>query len=404
MDLGRVFFLSYCFPPLRFPRSIQVERLAHAFPDPVHVICGDHYNEATKDLSYHPGKEKDLASIHRIPMTYAMERINHYKARIFSDWIQLPDPYMPWARKAARFIMKRFDLKPNDILVTFGQPMSVHFAGLTIKQKKNCHWVAHFSDPWVGNPYFTGQSFAKRFVQKAQDRVFQQADLLFFTSDETRDWVTQNYSKETQSKAQVLFHCADPDLFPKNVTPPEDRVIIRSIGSFYGPRTPEPLFQALKIIHESFPEKLKSVQIQIIGPIAREMKESPTLKTLPKGLVEFQDTVDYPTSLQLMKSSHGLILIDARAKKNIFFPSKLVDYLASQRPILGITPPGTSERILKETGHLAVSSEARNQIEVLGQFLDLLRKRPIPDFPEAQRFSSPSVAKEFHSHLQALRA
>ena len=46
-----------------------------------------------------------------------------------------------------------------------------------------------------------------------------------------------------------------------------------------------------------------------------------------------------------------LVLIDAPSDhKSIFFPSKLVDYIGSQTPIMVISPDGASKRVAKENG------------------------------------------------------
>ena len=44
------------------------------------------------------------------------------------------------------------------------------------------------------------------------------------------------------------------------------------------------------------------------------------------------------SSLELMKTSDMLLLIDAPAEKNLFLPSKFIDYLGAERPIWAITP------------------------------------------------------------------
>ncbi len=53
-----------------------------------------------------------------------------------------------------------------------------------------------------------------------------------------------------------------------------------------------------------------------------------------------------------MKRSDVLLVIDAPIERdNIFFPSKLADYIGAERPIIGISSPGPTDRILKSLGY-----------------------------------------------------
>jgi hypothetical protein len=51
-----------------------------------------------------------------------------------------------------------------------------------------------------------------------------------------------------------------------------------------------------------------------------------------------------------MKYADAYLLIDAPSEKpSVFLPSKLVEYLYMRKPILALTPEGTSRDIIKET-------------------------------------------------------
>jgi len=77
---------------------------------------------------------------------------------------------------------------------------------------------------------------------------------------------------------------------------------------------------------------------------------SPAFRSLPPGLVKVLPPVDYRTSLALMRSADLLLNIDAPFKNSIFLPSKLVDYIGAERPVLGISPTGTASRVIRELG------------------------------------------------------
>ena len=64
------------------------------------------------------------------------------------------------------------------------------------------------------------------------------------------------------------------------------------------------------------------------------------------------EPVSYIKSLELMNSSDYLLVIDAPSDDvSMFFPSKLADYIGTNKHILGISPKGSTNRILKELGY-----------------------------------------------------
>ena len=73
-------------------------------------------------------------------------------------------------------------------------------------------------------------------------------------------------------------------------------------------------------------------------------------------IVHFAGKVPFLDSLTLMKDADFLLLIDAPLKdhsESIFLPTKLIDYMGSGRPVIGVTPlRGASARVLRETGNL----------------------------------------------------
>ncbi len=95
---------------------------------------------------------------------------------------------------------------------------------------------------------------------------------------------------------------------------------------------------------------------------------------MPEGLVDFQRTVGYEESLDLMTSAHGLLVIDAPAAESVFLPSKLVDYIGAGRPVLGMTPPGTATRLITELGGwVSDPADPEQTQKALADFIGFIR-------------------------------
>jgi len=119
-------------------------------------------------------------------------------------------------------------------------------------------------------------------------------------------------------------------------------------GNFYGVRSPEPLFKALKLLKDTQPEIAAHLQINLWGKLGPFM---PLLQVYGvEDKVIYHGEAPRSRVLSELSSSDVLILIDAPSSgESIFLPAKLMDYLAVRRPILGITPAGESARLIQST-------------------------------------------------------
>ncbi len=97
-----------------------------------------------------------------------------------------------------------------------------------------------------------------------------------------------------------------------------------------------------------------------------------------------------------MSTSDLLVVIDANLQQNIFFPSKLADYLGSGRDILAITPEGPTEDILKETGGTSIRHQnVRRLADVLRDKITSSSKKSEPSMKSRQRFAARNVVNHF---------
>jgi hypothetical protein len=122
----------------------------------------------------------------------------------------------------------------------------------------------------------------------------------------------------------------------------------------------------------------------------------PGLDKLPEGMVAFLPPVDYAESLALMRSAHLLVVIDAPTDTSVFLPSKLVDYVGAERPILALSPPGATATLANRLGGLvAHPDDVGGAAAALGRALGDLRSR------DADRWGRPAVREEYDARRVA---
>ena len=140
------------------------------------------------------------------------------------------------------------------------------------------------------------------------------------------------YPSSLRQKAAVVPHSFEPDQYPGGDQP--EFITVRFLGDMYGPRTPKPLFDALKTICKEEPSILEGVCFEFVGSMCELDVTQMGYNDLPGGLVVLRDSVSNQKSLELMSSADGLMVIDAPAEMSVFLPSKSLDYVVAGLSLL----------------------------------------------------------------------
>jgi hypothetical protein len=372
--------VSYSFPPMAYPRSIQVARLLGSLDASTVVICGSEDHTFTPygiDETIASGVEGRMARVIREPFhrSRLARQLDELASRYPIPWSNLPDIQRGWVRRTSKRFFKWQQVsgyKP-DLVITFGHPMSDHFFGLEYKKRNGTPWIAHFSDPWVDNPYKHHSVASDWLNRRMERRVIREADAVVFTSPETLDLVMEKYPASWRENAIYLPHCYDEDAYDNALKPPDGRYVVRSIGTLYGNRSPEPLYQAIEKIARENSSLLEGVSIEFAGYIhggTDEVNMYPTARRL----VKFVGLVPHAEAINLMKTAHCLLVIDAPADLSVFFPSKLVEYMGAGRFILALSPAGATARIVKDAGGMVAHPSDVDQI--VSSLKKVLEQRP----------------------------
>lgn len=363
----KVLSICYMLPPAMYPQAIQIGRLLYHSQLHHYVITADLGHEPRK-LGVYNDFVSRMAQVHYYQEERQLPSLLHKILYYFAPFYgACPDNFKGWVNKVFKAYSARLEQQKvplPECLVSFGVPMSDHLLAMKLKEKHGIPWIAHFSDPWSDNPFKKHHIISKFVNRKLEERVVRVADEVIFTSEETKKLVMSKYPD--LSKGTVLGHSYDDALYPKKSPSRSDgTTVIKHIGSLYGYRSPKPLFKALRSLYLKEPELLENVCFEFIGYVAPRMKSNSDLKALPEGLVHFTGGVDYSQSLQEMSSSDALLIIDAPAKESVFLPSKLIDYVGARRPILAITPKGTSQKLVNKMGFCAVDPEDELAIQAM---------------------------------------
>jgi len=368
----KVLAISYSYPPKEEPRAIQVSRLLKYLNASTVLICEGAQGDAQSC------SESFLERSLRVPFSPSSGNnlLRRLSGRIYLPVLsRTPDHLGPWKKSVLKTVDRLLNTEGYrpDIIVTFAFPLIDSIIGLELKRRYNLPWLAHFSDPWVDSPFRHDDPLTRTLNRRLEQSVIENADRLVFTSKETAKLVMNKYPAALRSKVRIVSHAFEPDVFESAPHTDKGRLAIRYLGDLYHPRTPKPLFQALEILSSTEPELLSRFCFEIIGDVHELDMEQMGLSRLPPGLVVFRPRVNYAESLSMMTSAAGLMVIDAPVAKNtesVFLPSKLIEYVGADRPIIGLTPPGTAAYLIDRLGGWVADPEQTDEVaKVLREFL-----------------------------------
>jgi hypothetical protein len=305
--------LSYSYPPLVAPESILAAKAVRSMAADVDVIsCAPTRPWQTSDLSAVAYAEEAAAAVHRIeqplwlPIAQPTRRFRRF-----------PDAMRFVHRRALTLATRLHEQHGYDALMTWGQWHSVHLVGLAIKRRwRDLPWIAHFSDPWAGNPLIPLGVLTRHLAHRWEHRVMAWSDAIEFTTDEAAFLTMSRYPTAWGRKVAVVPHAYDPTLYPPIPLRRGGQVVIRSVGSFYGDRQPHPLLHGIRALLLRSPAGLDGVELEIIGAMPAEVRT-----TLPDRIgpvpITLRRHVPYEESLRLMRDADVLVAVDAPAARSV---------------------------------------------------------------------------------------
>ncbi|MBI4644174.1 MAG: glycosyltransferase [Deltaproteobacteria bacterium] len=219
-----------------------------------------------------------------------------------------------------------------------------------------------------------------------------QAGAVFFVNSQTADLVMGKYPPAWREKTYIMPHGFDARVLPEGSPSAGPRQRLRMVytGRFYqGRRTPEGLLQALQILQNTR-NLAEQLEVRLIGPFASAYQA--LAQDLGLGRVVIcREEVPFLESVKEAAAADVLLVIDAPSDgPNLFLPSKLVDYLAFRKPILGLTPKeGASADLLRRLGcPVAAPDDPEGIAQAVAQLLDLWQAGQLgvsPGFDTAAR-------------------
>ena len=259
----------------------------------------------------------------------------------------IPDARIGWVNPSVNYLENYIKQHNIATIITSGPPHSLHLIGLQLKNKLNVQWIADFRDPWTTIGYHKELKLSKRAADKhikLESQVLNSADKIITTSFTTK----KEFEAITKKPIHVITNGYDVETIEKPKL--DDKFTISHIGSLLSKRNPRILWKALKELLKEIPSFKNDFQLQLIGKVSDEIKDTITEFKL-NDHVTYLGYVSHQEALKYQRSSQMLLLIEIDSYETIgIIPGKVFEYMAAERPIIAIGPDEADvSKIIKET-------------------------------------------------------
>ncbi len=276
--------------------------------------------------------EVELAAAH------GLERAR-LQAVLTARRLLIPDPSSPWLLTAvptAIRIVRRYGI---EAVITSSPPGSVNLLGAAVKRATGIRWVADLRDSLISHPHRRQDVRGERRVAKLVARY---ADAIVCVAPAA---VEEMRALSPRGPVELIDHGADFDDFDGLEYTRGDRFRITHTGTIFGRRDPKPFLRALA-----------QVDGDVVARFVGDFREADREVIAELGLADRVELVPYlprREALALQRDSDALLLLvpAGEGRGRFVVTTKIFEYLAAGRPILGAVPEdGAAAALLRETG------------------------------------------------------
>jgi glycosyltransferase involved in cell wall biosynthesis len=285
--------------------------------------------------------------------------------------------FIPAYLAGARLVRKRHP----SVIYSTGGANSAHLAGYLLARRFGLPWVAEVHDPMVFASF--GRSrMACRFAAWLEGKICERADVAIWFVETALQRARQRHPG-LGSRGHVLIPGADRPAFGSVSYRRGSELVIGHFGSLAPTRNLATFLEALSQVLRKRPELAKIVRLETYGSDVDSISRRAIARfPFPEVVREFGRLEEDPLTgesgrervLRRMRTVDALLLLhgtDAFCEE--YIPSKLYEYLWTERPIIGLVWRNLHlERILREGGHRAV---AANDVAAIGAAIEELVAR-----------------------------
>ena len=418
-----VLLISYEAPPrlsanaiysAKLIRAIKAELPGEKNPPSIDLLCASPGDEVPTDeglVDFLP----DKIQVHQ------MEPYARGKQTILQSIIGGQGGWQRAAASKARALFPAEHKKPA-LIYSLSHPPASHLVAMELATDtfKGVPWIAHFTQTWSQDPAIRSH-VTRNALARYESQVLRAATQLVFVSESLRDAMIPNpndletpedkaVAEALRAKSRVIPYLYDLSLFTRAPLPhilqQDDPALkqVAHVGDLSSGRSVETFIAGVARLRELFPELAAKLSFWMVGPSDGQFAESANIAHVMDQM-RMVPPLSYSQSLSVMESADVLLAIESPPRTQFYFPSKLIEYLGAQKPILAITPKGSlTARLMDEWDQPWCDVEDPDSIAACLRHIALGTLWPAPDPSFLEAYSAATVGKQIASTIADLIA
>jgi glycosyltransferase involved in cell wall biosynthesis len=261
--------------------------------------------------------------------------------------ILFPDEAVAWLPFALRAAVVAARSTTVDAVYSSSPPVTTHLvAGLT-KRLTGRPWVADFRDEWVGNPFAPPASGARRRLERRTERwIVDHADAVVLATETIREAMASRYPDRVGRFTWIPngYDRAELRDLPTVPDAPDGRFRLVYVGSLYRERELGALLTGVERLLDRRPDMRARLRIEFVGWLNVASRAVAQAFAARLGdVIAFVGQVPRREALARMVQADALLqIVDHPAA----IGGKLMEYIATGRPILAVVPSGEARRLV----------------------------------------------------------
>jgi hypothetical protein len=374
----RLLMISYPFPPNPSAGAVRSERFARYLSEygwNIDVVTIKPQQNRTlndsdmfdKKITIHRTRTLDpwLWLSNRIPKNIILRGIRSVLMRLFS----FPDHMILWLPFALLRGLKICKEKKVCAIYTTSPPHSSQIIGYLLSKITGIPWVADFRDPWTLNAYRNSGVINETLIKisEVMERaVYRNASFVLANTQANKRNLLDAFPEI--NKQNVVFLPNGWELFEfdkaEMVSENETFTIVHA-GTFYPRFKPYALFYAIEAWNKGLQPKgippldEMNVRIKLYGSKDHETKKLVNDLDLDKYVEIIPWIPQAEVRIKMCSADLLWVTLGTGPASSTYVPSKLFEYIAAKKPIIGFFPEGEAANIIKMTNTGRVFSDER---------------------------------------------
>jgi glycosyltransferase involved in cell wall biosynthesis len=278
-------------------------------------------------------------------------------------WLQVPDQYIGWLIPAVAAGLARGISRRPSVIFSTAPKWTSHLVAATLSHLLRVPLVADFRDPWCGSAFRGVPGGAHGYLDAVMERmVINRSVRITCAWDGIRRHLLKRYPNRA-ADISTIINGYNPELIdgiaPEFIDPA--RCVLLHAGSFYGPRRPEPLLEALRRLKDTIPQISQRLAVVLLGPTAyngRPLERMVGDYGLT-DLVHINHPVPHRQAVAMIKGADAAVLFGQSGMDELAsVPAKVFEMAGMHKPTLAIGAGQESCAILRRGGSRLWESSA----------------------------------------------